>query len=450
MLSIPILVVSGKGEDAVLLNHPKAPAEFKPSKPLSGGGLEARYGKFPDAAGAANTCIPFQGVPTLEVLADSLDSADVPAESAVELLFHESFHVLQARLGLKGANEALSNRYPSGDAAVSALRVFEARLLFEALNDREPRKETLLAALGARGERAGLLKPELAEYEWQMEENEGLADYTGWSAVLAAGASREYKPALEETQGFARYRNIEDDFKKYLNALKFIGGKNRIPVRSSFYHTGCAYAILLDKAAPAWKVAFLADKKPLHRILAEALGVDEKAQIKALVKAKEKYDFRALAKEEQGFAGDREKELEKLRDSVESNPSGLIIVDVSSLKDLDFQKTWDPSNDVYLAENEVYQGRHLNLSYPSFLELDFSQPVIWKTEDMIFFTAMQDKPTITAEGMNIEPSVDSLLLIGKRVKIAAGAVKLSFEPEAAIELHNKDKVLQIRVWKAKK
>jgi hypothetical protein len=248
--------------------------------------------KYPDAAAAANTATRVAGAPTVTVLRESLEAPAVSAEKAVQLLFHEAYHVYREKKGLRGPNENLAQAYPRDQAKVKALRTLEGTLLFDALQEGKPAREKLIAILGARSERAKLLEPRLAEYESQMEMHEGLADYTGWKALLLAAGAKEYRAALDESESFHRYQGVNQDLSPYLQVLKFIGVKDRVPLRTSFYHTGCAYGMLLDKVKPEWKTDFMSKPRPLHEIVGEVAGedkADEKERGQTLEKAKAQY-----------------------------------------------------------------------------------------------------------------------------------------------------------------
>jgi hypothetical protein len=458
LLAVPVLIVDRGKKEAVLANHPGNPDGFTPSTRLSRLGLRVLYypENYPDAAGAANTARRVAGAPTLTVLRESLETPAGSTEKAVQLLFHESYHVYQEKIGLHGPNENLSQAYPRDQARVKALRTLEGRLLFDALQEGKPARDILLALLGARSERAGLLEPRFAEFESQMEMHEGLADYTGWKALLLAAGMKDYRAALDESESFHRYQGVNQELSPYLLVLKFVGVRDRIPLRTSFYHTGCGYAMLLDKVEPDWKAGFVSNPRPLHELVSEAVGAgaaDEKERRDALEKAKAKYKFSDLVKTEEAYATERKAELTRLRDSVEANPEGLLVIDAYSLKSASVEKSWDPNEEVALSEVEVFQKRHLHTRLPGLFDLDFAGPVIWRTEDMVFLSPLAGDWTIRVDGQPISiplPDDSPLLLFGKRVEIRAGHASLTFEPEAELEVSRKEKAIQVRVWKKEK
>lgn len=84
--------------------------------------------------------------------------------------------------------------------------------------------------------------------EAQLEQHEGLAEYTG-IAFAQAVTNAGIEPALQGLHNFERRRSF---------------------VRSLGYGTGPALGLLLDRHAPGWRSR--AGTRPLHELLAEAVG----------------------------------------------------------------------------------------------------------------------------------------------------------------------------------
>lgn len=183
---------------------------------------------LPPAAPISDTPTQYGGRDFAEVIWPPYGSADMQAVT----LMHESFHVVQPRLGFKG--------YPgtSGINAVAALdtqpgRVWlrgELHALRVALQVHGPgRTNALRDALALRLYRHALLR-DTAEPEREQDIIEGLAESTGIDAGLPPNRRVAY-------------------------AIYDVGFVEAQPsyARSFPYATGPAYSELLDAARPAWR-----------------------------------------------------------------------------------------------------------------------------------------------------------------------------------------------------
>ena len=152
-------------------------------------------------------------------------------------LAHEKFHRIEADdLHIKifdGDNrhlDTLNGRY---------LMELEWRALAAALQAQTPKARTTAIedAILFRRERYRLF-PKAAENEADLESNEGIAEYTGVRLGLTT--------PLEQKRYALR------DLSSYVDAPSL--------VRSFAYATGPAWGLLLDQAAPNWRISFLKDQ----------------------------------------------------------------------------------------------------------------------------------------------------------------------------------------------
>jgi len=150
-----------------------------------------------------------------------------PARTRGEMLLHESFHILQQRLGL-GMGTVECEHLDSVDGRYW-MRL-EWRALARALRESgEQRALAVRDALAFRQARHTRY-PEGAEKERALDINEGLASYTG--TVLAAPSEAD---AIARGLDLLATAEDGDSF-----------------VRTFAYTSGPAYGLLLDAASPGW------------------------------------------------------------------------------------------------------------------------------------------------------------------------------------------------------
>ena len=172
------------------------------------------------------------------------------------MLVHESFHIVQMRLGL-GVGTVSAEHLDSVDGRYW-MRL-EWRALARALRESgEPRALAIREALAFRQARHARF-PDKVESERALDINEGLASYT--QAVL---------PAESEAEAIA---NALDE----LTAAE--GGESF--VRTFAYASGPAYGLLLDAASPGWTRKVRASDDPAAMLM-RALGVQPAADAAAV------------------------------------------------------------------------------------------------------------------------------------------------------------------------
>jgi hypothetical protein len=224
-------------------------------------------GRLPSDQNVANTAVEWSGVKWTQMLWP----LPVDERARATLMMHELFHRVQDRLGLpqhaRGDNahlDEMNGRY---------YMQLEWRALARALGARADaeRREAASDALIFRAERYRLF-PSAAEQERGLEQNEGLAEYTG-----------------------VRVGNPTDDLrtKMAIHDLSAHTGDATL-VRSFAYATGPAYGLLLDRYAPGWRRQ-LASGDGLDVLLARAIHAAPMANSEQLAAARAtKYDGATL------------------------------------------------------------------------------------------------------------------------------------------------------------
>jgi hypothetical protein len=173
--------------------------------------------------------------------------ANQPPRVRSGMFLHESFHIVQMRLGL-GVETVSAEHLDSVDGRYW-LRL-EWHALARALRESgEPRALAVRDALAFRQARHTRF-PDMVEPERALDINEGLASYTG--IVLAAPSEADaIASALDELAG-------QESGESY--------------VRTAAYASGPAYGLLLDAASPGWTRKIRASDDPAM-LLMRALGV---------------------------------------------------------------------------------------------------------------------------------------------------------------------------------
>lgn len=195
-----------------------------------GGVLKAEgvvfVGTLPPSVVVANTATNWNGVHWTMIMWGSISERSVPRR---RLMLHECFHRIQDEVGFPaGANDnahldSLDGRY---------WFLLELRALSVALRS-EDRKQAVADALAFRAKRRALF-PAAASSERSLENNEGLAEYTG--TVLRGTVDEETRLSTSR-----RLDSID---------------RGSSFVRSFAYSSGPAYGLLLDVANPNWRKTY--------------------------------------------------------------------------------------------------------------------------------------------------------------------------------------------------
>jgi hypothetical protein len=234
------------------------------------GVLSAKDGAFvgimPADQNIANTAVEWSGLKWTQMLWPLPDDERLRST----LMMHELFHRIQDRLGLPkqrdGDNahlDELNGRYFMQLEWRALARALEAR------GDAE-RREASRDALTFRAERYRLY-PLAAAQEHGLEQNEGLAEYTG---------VRLGNPTAEQQATMALR-----DLSVHTSDATF--------VRSFAYATGPAYGLLLDRYAPEWRKR-LAAGDGFDVMLGRALHITARGSEQLAAARAAKYDGSAL------------------------------------------------------------------------------------------------------------------------------------------------------------
>ena len=223
-------------------------------------------GVMPADQNIANTSVEWSGRKWTQMLWPLPDDARLRAT----LIMHELFHRIQDRLGLPkqrdGDNahlDELNGRY---------YMLLEWRALARALEARGDveRRAAARDALSFRTERYRIY-PAAAAQEHGLEQNEGLAEYTG---VRLGNPTAELRTAMALR-----------DLSKHASDATI--------VRSFAYATGPAYGLLLDRYAPGWR-AQLKTGDSFDAMLGRALHERPEESSEQLAARAAKYDGAAL------------------------------------------------------------------------------------------------------------------------------------------------------------
>jgi hypothetical protein len=181
--------------------------------------------------------------------------ADQPPRVRNAMFLHESFHIVQMRLGL-GVETVSAEHLDSPDGRYW-LRL-EWHALARALRESgAARASAIRDALAFRQARHARF-PDMVETERALDINEGLASYTG--IVLAAPSEADaIASALDELTG-------QESGESY--------------VRTAAYASGPAYGLLLDAASPGWTRRVRVSDDPAEMLM-RALAIQPAADVEA-------------------------------------------------------------------------------------------------------------------------------------------------------------------------
>jgi hypothetical protein len=213
------------------------------------GVLAARDGVFvgvlPASQNVANTAVEWSGVKWTQML------WPIPADERLRatLMAHELFHRIQSRLGFP--NHSAGENAHLDEMNGRYYMQLEWRALARALEAGSDanRRSAARDALIFRAARYRIY-PKAAAEECALEQNEGLAEYTG---------VRVGNPTAELRTKMALY-----DLSAHVGDATF--------VRSFAYATGPSYGLLLDRYAPGWR-ARLRSGEGFDAMLRRALHV---------------------------------------------------------------------------------------------------------------------------------------------------------------------------------
>jgi hypothetical protein len=294
------------------------------------GELEARAGIYvgavPNDQNLANTAIEWAGQRWTMVL------WPLPTNryDRQRLMMHELFHRVQPALGITGSDPVNAHLETRGGRIWLRL---EWRALGEALlREGAERTQAVADALAFRATRHGLF-PEGAGAERALEQNEGLAEYTGLtlSGLPARVLADRAAVGLADREGSERL------------------------ARSFAYASGPAYGVLLDEAGADWRDRARAGAD-LGELLAEAYGVEPdpgSAQRRVA-----DYDGERLIAIETRRAERIAAELARLREIFLEGPTLRLVPEGS------FRYAFDPNGATPLADRgTVYESSRVSAAW---------------------------------------------------------------------------------------
>ncbi|UCF39671.1 MAG: hypothetical protein JSW43_07940 [Gemmatimonadota bacterium] len=294
------------------------------------GALEARAGVYvgtvPSDQNLANTAIEWAGQRWTMVLwpppANRYDRQ--------RLMMHELFHRVQPALGLAGSDRG--NAHLETKEGRVWIRL-EWRALEEALlRGGVERKQAVADAVAFRAKRHALF-PEAGAEESALEQNEGLAEYTGLtlSGLPANVLADRAAVGLADREGSERL------------------------ARSFAYGSGPAYGVLLDEAGVEWRERAVRGAD-LGALLAEAYGVPPAAsEVEQRAGA---YDGERLIAAETRRAERIAAELARLKEVFLGGPTLRLVPEGS------FRYAFDPNGATPLAGvGTVYQTSRVSADW---------------------------------------------------------------------------------------
>jgi len=184
-------------------------------------------GTLPEEIPIANTAVEWAGVKWAMIMTPVSDE-----RYARNVLFiHELWHRVQEGIGFPPSNP--SNNHLNAKEGRIWLQL-EMRALQQALNNSgDQRREALRDALVFRAKRYSLY-PRGEDEERQLENHEGLAEYTGIALAISSADDRR-RFAIQKLRRAERLQSY---------------------TRAFAYHTTPAYGILLDEVASTWTRSF--------------------------------------------------------------------------------------------------------------------------------------------------------------------------------------------------
>lgn len=247
-------------------------------------------GTLPPNVTVANTAVTWNGVEWTMIMWGAVSERSVPRR---RLLLHESFHRVQDDLGFPMA--------PADNAHLDTVDgrywlILELRALAAALRN-ENRAVAIADAAAFRARRRGMFAA-AEPNERALENNEGLAEYTGFA--LRGTGDEETRLAIA---------------RRIVNA-----GTTGTLVRSFAYETGPAYGMLLDAMAPEWRKSYKVTSDLAKTLVAAAkLALPQDVEERAAM-----YDGKKLRAAEESRAKEQAERLALYRARLVDGPLLMI------------------------------------------------------------------------------------------------------------------------------
>lgn len=305
-------------------------------------------------------------------------------EEWAAISLHEGFHVFQQQVTGWSTNEADLFLYPLESAEVLANRRLETWALAQALSaEGIDRVRWAATALQLRSERHEMMPVQGGRYESAVELVEGSAYYVESRARTRAG------------------QPIPSD--ELLNPE----GYELANIRARGYHTGIAFALLLDEFLPGWKdrisqpfEEYEVDWTPLHVLLATSVAI-QKVEPMPLEEGRMVGLVQKANEEASLYQATQKQVREQYR---QMDGWGIELVADKS-KPL-FLRGFDPMNVFRLGEGEVLNKRYIALGNDQAELQVMNQQALTISEGSIpLFTGVQ---TVIIAGLEEEPVAEDI------------------------------------------
>ncbi len=384
----PLVVWDAASRQVMLWHVTPLPEGFVSAAPSF---PEAGIGALPQGVLPSQGAAPFAGRLSAWVDADALAKAG-PVE-ARWLLYQEEFKVYEQYIGIPPAPVLGNGGYPENDAQNNAMLRAEAMLCQKILASPANELPSVVSALLAlRAQRQAKLPPSVSSYEWAKEDCDGLGEYAGYQAASVidkASAS------------------------SLLNArLSSAGAAGQAASQARWSATGCALALALDQASPAWKTAFeKGSHASLEPLLRQAFGAAAPMDLASL-------NLPALVQEEQKLAGEKLDRQTALVDSITKAKGLVVVLDLSSalgFPGVNWANRYEPKGLVRLDSESMIQS-YYKLEGKGVLEYASSRPSLIKVRQSItagfapdetFSVVVDGKPvTLSPESPTVQGAIE--------------------------------------------
>jgi hypothetical protein len=294
----PILIYEA-GRVAYLVNHASPPPDFsrlEAKVPLLGP-VFVKNGRDPRFS--ANTSIELAGIPTACIgYSTAPVESEAPSLRFIALVFHETFHAFQAKVGKpgKGAVEALLLRYPDLNAENLALAQLEQMILFQLIRFEDPPDpERIKGFLAVRSARLKSLGAEFLHGERGIEYQEGIPTYVEVRLLDEARKATAGLAGFGSDDPYSLSFSVAPELRvsDYLSRLLRFSS-DASTVRARAYATGMALALVMERLGLDWKGAVMTSDKYLDEILAESLPQTATESAAMLARVMKEFDYEDL------------------------------------------------------------------------------------------------------------------------------------------------------------
>jgi len=400
----PIFIWDAEASMGLLAHIDTAPPGFLPADPSYSSIL---YGPMP--AGETPQVGPagFAGRLTAWIPAEALSERP---DRALSTLFENVFSVFAHYQRMALANPFPGNSYPVLNAENNALARAENLLLARMLSMGEVQlKPHLKAFLDLRNRRQGMLSEEHREYENGMEVFEGLAKYAGLQ-VEGGGVRASTADLVSRLDKF--------------NREGYGGAKER------YAYTGCALALIFDRAVPDWKLFF---EKTQRNSLLPVIG---NLTLEASPADLGFLGIPGLQAEERAAVDRILAERQALVDSILKSPGLVVAVDlrtVLSLPTIEWSQRFSKNGITKLSPEMEIRNEYFELVGEGVMEFRSSRPILIEVGKSITLEFPDlKKVLVTVDGRKPEfgegnvPVIGRLDIRGEHFELTADRAQVSY------------------------